>query len=467
MKNKQFLPALILCLFASGILFGQQQATLLSNWQGENITPSVWHDNGYNEIWGYAANNKEYAILGSSLGHHIIDVTNPTTPTEIHFLLGQDTGQYIVHRDYHDYAGYLYAVCDEGLSTLQIYDLSNIETAAPLIYNDDSLIARAHNIYIDTAQAMLYACGTYSPHYGGNSIMIISLVDPANPNIVGFHNNSSALPIPNVHDMYVKDGIAYLNCGNQGFYVVDFNSPANPVLLGTMTGYIMAGYNHSGWLSNDEQTYYLADETHNMDIKTVDVSDFTDMKVLGTFNAESTEANTIVHNMLIRDDYLYVSYYYDGLQVFDISNPTVPQRVLYYDTYLDPSGTAYRGAWGVYAYLPSGNILVSDMQTGLYVFGSVLTSLNKHSPSANDITITPTLFTDEISMSFSLENAVDQIGISLIASDGRVIQNNNFKNLSSGAQKITMIPPADLAQGIYFITFTANNAVYSGKVIKE
>ena len=26
------------------------------------------------------------------------------------------------------------------------------------------------------------------------------------------------------------------------------------------------------------------------------------------------------------------------------------------------------GAWGVYPFLPSGNILLSDMQTGLYVF---------------------------------------------------------------------------------------------------
>ena len=55
------------------------------------------------------------------------------------------------------------------------------------------------------------------------------------------------------------------------------------------------------------------------------------------------------------------------LRVFDISDPSNPIQVCNYDTYSPASYNSYKGAWGVYPYLPSGNIIVSDMQSGLYI----------------------------------------------------------------------------------------------------
>ena len=52
----------------------------------------------------------------------------------------------------------------------------------------------------------------------------------------------------------------------------------------------------------------------------------------------------------------------------DISDPNVPKLVAYYDTYIGPNDLSYKGAWGVYP-LGKEKILVSDMQTGLYVLG--------------------------------------------------------------------------------------------------
>jgi hypothetical protein len=45
--------------------------------------------------------------------------------------------------------------------------------------------------------------------------------------------------------------------------------------------------------------------------------------------------------------------------------------VAYYDTYLGPDAAFYAGAWGVNPNLPSGNILISDIQSGLWVFGAL------------------------------------------------------------------------------------------------
>jgi hypothetical protein len=70
---------------------------------------------------------------------------------------------------------------------------------------------------------------------------------------------------------------------------------------------------------------------------------------------------------MIKDNLVYISYYQDGLQVFDISNPNNPIRIAYYDTYIPENTGGYAGAWGVYSFLPSGRILISDVQSGLFV----------------------------------------------------------------------------------------------------
>ncbi|MBK9286431.1 MAG: hypothetical protein IPN38_01805 [Flavobacteriales bacterium] len=38
---------------------------------------SALYDNTYNAVWGYHRDGQEYAIIGSTMGTHIIDVTAP------------------------------------------------------------------------------------------------------------------------------------------------------------------------------------------------------------------------------------------------------------------------------------------------------------------------------------------------------------------------------------------------------
>lgn len=71
--------------------------------------------------------------IDSTLGTHIFDVTDPVNSTEVAFIQGAATG--VIHRDYKDYQGYLYAVADEGPSTLQIIDLNSLPNSAPLVYD--------------------------------------------------------------------------------------------------------------------------------------------------------------------------------------------------------------------------------------------------------------------------------------------------------------------------------------------
>ncbi len=126
------------------------------------------------------------------------------------------------------------------------------------------------------------------------------------------------------------------------------------------------GYNHSGWLNEEGTVYAFADETPTSPVKICDASALPDIKVLSTVKAPPD--SSMVHNLIIKGNLMYVSYYNEGLYVYDISDPKQPRRYAYYDTYLDSNCRSFCGAWGVYPLLPSGKILVSDMQTGLYVF---------------------------------------------------------------------------------------------------
>ena len=105
----------------------QQTATLLYNWQDTTLVGSWTYDNTYNECWGLVVNEREFAVIGSTAGTHFFDITDPANSTQVAFVAGGSTGGVVIHRDYHDFGGYLYMVCDEGsTSTLQIVDISNL-----------------------------------------------------------------------------------------------------------------------------------------------------------------------------------------------------------------------------------------------------------------------------------------------------------------------------------------------------
>ena len=353
---------ILITILLSTQVVAQQIATELFNWNDSTIVGSTAYDNAYNECWGVTINNYEIAIIGSTKGTHFFNITNPANITEVAFVAGAYTGPGVIHRDYHDYQGYLYAVCDEGSSsTLQIIDISNLPNSVNVVYDENNLFTKAHNIFIDTATAKLYSCA--STNY---AMDIYSLSNPTNPVLLYSYDD-----VGHVHDAYVRNDTAYLNCGYDGFRIVDFHYLDNPgsmgpVELASYTSYPDAGYNHSGWLNNDGTIYAMQDENHGYDVKILDVSDFNNITVLSTFNS-GVNTQSMAHNGIIKDNLLFLAYYHDGLRVFDISNPLNPVQTWMYDTYPPNNHSSYKGAWGVYPYFSSENIIVSDMQSGLFV----------------------------------------------------------------------------------------------------
>lgn len=454
-----------LVLFLPFMLSGQaQQANLLYNWNDTTLIVNNWPGGRYNEVWGVTINGLEIGIIGSTEGVHFINVTDPVNSYEIEsaFVPGLVAGANIIHRDYHDYHGYLYTVADEGPSSLQIIDMTHLPDTALLVYDSDQFFQKAHNIFIDSTAARLYATGSAG-------IKVLSLEDPVNPVLIASFPNGK-LDVPYTHDLYVRGDTAFLNCGNSGLWVVDLTDIENPELLGNMTIYEQQGYNHSGWMHESLPYYYLADETHGMDLKAVNVEDHNDMYVVNTFDAESPSQTSIPHNLLVRGNYLYVSYYYDGVQVYDISDPEHPVRVYYYDTYSGPDAAGFKGAWGVYPYLPSGNILVSDMQSGLFVLESIdasITATQAPEIFTSAITVWPQPVTNSFHVQLHLESPAVKVDFKLFDLSGKQLFSRTTERLPAGANRFDFDWSRNMVDGIYFLYIESDDFVLTRKLVVQ
>ena len=355
---------LFLCLLNSFVDAQNDNVYLLGEWTKLGL-PSCSSDgeNVFNEVWGVEVNGHRFAAVGSTMGTHIIEIGADNSLNEVDFVLGKHSGD-VIWRDFHDYNGYLYAVCDQPgfISSLQIMDLQHLPDSVSVVYDSSDLIIRAHNIFIDTSNARLYACSVLTPN-GSFPLAVYDLSNPTSPSLIGTYEEVDV-----VHDAFVINDTAYLNCGNEGLKVVKFNDIGIPIQLGELNLYIDKGYNHSGWLSGDGMSYVMCDETPSMDLKVLDVSNLDDINVSSTFSSNFYD-ETLPHNVIVRNHTAYVSYYNDGLQIFDISNPSNPKRLGYYDSYAGSNDLQYRGAWGVYPFGNGEKVLLSDRKRGLLLLG--------------------------------------------------------------------------------------------------
>ncbi len=299
----------------------------------------------YTDIWGYATNGREYALMGVTGGTSIIDVTNPASPVEVDFISGPAAPPY-EWRDIKTHLNYAYVVT-EGTGSgqgLQIIDLSNLPTSASLVNTVDTWFSRAHDIFIDNGYA--YVVGTND----GGGMHILDLSDPVNPTETAYYTTSGY-----IHDLYVWNDTAVVCAGNT-YDLVDVSNKNNPQFISASTP--ISGIDaHSGWMTEDKRYFFGTEEGNQVDITVWDLQDRTSWDLV--VSSWETNSGATVHNLFILGDYAHISYYSDGYVVLDISNPEIPFLVGEYST---------SALWGCYPYLPSGITIGSDMNNGLYVF---------------------------------------------------------------------------------------------------
>jgi choice-of-anchor B domain-containing protein len=424
-----------------------RNVSLLDHWYSDTLVTNTSNVR-YSGCWGFTFEGKEYAAIGSTEGTHFFQITDANTLKFAGFIEGKFNSAQVIHREIKTYGHYAYLICDEGNSSLQIADLQFLPDSITKVADlQDERFGKIHNLFIDTANALLYAC-LVTPIVGGTTtgivpLRVFSLNDPINPVLLW----EGPEDIPEVHDCYVRGSIAFLNCGMDGIRIYDFGSPSSPILLNDLTFYQDQGYNHQGWLSPDGKTYVFADETDGKRVKKCSVGTNYALNIETLFGT-NVENNSIPHNVMTDGTFVYVAYYNEGLRIFDIRNEA--KEVGCYDTYTQESFFNMNGAWGVFAEYESGKIIVSDRQSGLYLFSWPKEIFSLASTDQFTLYPNPSNF-GATAILRSPADSITSFEISIYNSQGKLVDTRIYENQSFAELDAT------LSYGVYQVSVRFRN----------
>ena len=462
MKKTILLCLMVFLALAGHAQYDHQNINLFSNFDDPNVTPEPTYGIRYQSCYGWAnpIDGKEYGIIGSTSGTYIIEVTDPSNIVQRDYVPGRHTD--CIWHEFKTYGNYLYIISDDaGNNSLQIADMSYLPDSVHIVYDGTSVFTHAHTLYIEGDKLYVASVATGSNY---SSMNVYTLGNPALP--VLLRRLDQDYPIINqVHDMYVVHDTVFASCGYDGLHIYKYDESLNQFLeIGNLTTYPDQGYNHSSFLSKDHSMLYMCDEVPDgMAIKVVDVTDVANPITVHTFS--SNPGNT-PHNPYVKDDMLVMANYQDGVYIYDIGTPSLPALMGFFDTHpQNTPGTypspAYAGAWAAYTDLPSGVILASDMQLGLFVL-DISPILNvKNSPvKAEELTIYPNPAGDFVKIKLP-ETSQAITGAQISDLSGRIIRTINLSNTSLSECKIKV---DDLVPGIYFVDIKTSSKTYTGKI---
>ncbi|MEQ1733238.1 MAG: choice-of-anchor B family protein [Bacteroidia bacterium] len=304
----------------------------------------------------------EYALVGWEQGLEIVNVTNPALPVRDTNIVGPVS----IWREVKVYKKHAY-VTTEGGGGLQIIDLSALPNyrgirskfIQPFIAipgSNAATLSTIHALHIDTTKGNLYL---YGSNVGNKGALVFNLNDPWNPAYIGAFDNSY------IHDGYVDNDTMYsCHIYNGYFSIVDMTNKNSPVVLSTQN--TPNNFTHNSWPSEDKKYLFTTDEVDDSYLTAYDISDVSQPVEINRIQSQNAGAQAIGHNTHIRNGYAITSWYKDGVLITDVHRPQNMVNVGWYDT--SPlQGGSFDGAWGVYPFLPSGNLVVSDISQGLFV----------------------------------------------------------------------------------------------------
>ena len=349
------------------------------------------------DLWVWeGVDGRDYAVVGSWGGPgnaYFFDVTDPTNMELV------DTVQ-IDARTVNDVKisadGRIGVLSREGASNRRngfvVLDVSNPRDVQILSMFDDQLTGGVHNVFV-------YEDHVYAVN-NGRRFDIVSIENPTDPRRVGrFETNS---PGRSVHDVWVRDGIAYQAGRTDGVIMIDVGasgdaegggSPSNPVEMGRVDQ--ITRWNHAVWpmesKSAGKHYVFAGDETFYRNPRIEEDTQFKPEQKLPTraggwihvvdfddpANPEEVASYKIgdygIHNYWIDwdEEILYAAYYQGGLRALDVSGELVGDLYaqgreigrFYSD---DPEGFVPNApmAWGPQPH--KGTIFFTDFHSGLW-----------------------------------------------------------------------------------------------------
>lgn len=448
------------------------------------------------DIWGWTdpLDGKEYAIVGTTNSTAFVDISDPVNPI---FLGRIETanGNTSYWRDVKVYNNHAYIVADGvGNHGMQVFDLTNLRTGpnpdltytsavndgGVIVFSGDNgiNIGSCHNVVIneDDATAYLVGCNAVS---GGPIFVDIS--NPTAPTISGSYAASgythdaqvityngpdtNASNVSGVSSYVGRQILAASNGGsNDKVVFLDVTNKSNPQFISEIT-YSNPGYAHQGWFTEDHKYFIFGDETDEMsygnNTRTLvfDVNDLDNPSLLSTYYGPST---AIDHNGYVDGDKFYLANYRAGMRVVDISTVNTPSNTMteigYFDTYPSSNSTAFNGAWSIYPYFASGNIIICDIESGLFVVRQSNTLSTSEFEVDNNFTMSPNPTKGNAKLTGSNTNKIQSVQIFNMLGK-KMFSKNNINSTSF------VLPTNNYSSGIYIVKI--NNTTSKKLIINK
>ena len=348
MKKYLFFSWIVLAAFHS---FGQFSVDSISH-----IDYQALHGANLNDVWGYVDEfGNEYAIVGTSKGTSIVNITNGAQPQEVFWLAGSES----IWRDPCVFGDFAY-VTTEAEDGLLIIDLSPLPQSVNLNYTfytgpSATPWQSAHTCYT-SPDGYAYIFGA---NRGNGGVIILDLnANPMAPTEVGTYDPYY------VHDGFERNDTLYVAHIYDGFFsILDVADKSNPVLMATQS--TPNFFTHNIWPSADGQVVYTTDEISGAFIAAYDISNMQQIAPLD--RVQNNQGSFVIpHNVHVKGNYLITSYYSDGVVFHDANDPENLIKLGAYDTY--PGQTpGFDGCWGVYPFFPSNKAVAADITKGLFI----------------------------------------------------------------------------------------------------
>lgn len=430
------------------------------------IPLSTMNSTRANDSWGWTdpLDGKEYAIFCLIEGTAFIDISDPINPIYLGKIPTENSSS--TWRDAKTYNNYAFIVSEDAGHGMQIFDLTRLRNVPnpPVIFTEDahySGFGRAHNIVINKATGYAYGVGT---DVDGGGPHFVNIQDPLNPiNEGGFSGagycHDAQVVIYDGPDQDYSGREILFGSNAEEVVIVDVSNKTNPQIISTIN-YNNVEYTHQGWLTEDHRYFLLGDEQDEINIgintRTI-IFDFEDLDNPQLSFEYTGPTSATDHNGYVKGTKFYLSNNAAGIRVLDlsdISNGNITEEG-YFDSYPMNSNSGYIGAWSVYPFFESGNIVISDRTAGfLLVKASEVLDIND--PSYSKISITPNPATDRFQIQSEKLNIT-----SLVLTDilGTILHSEQDMNSNKCSIDISL-----LSKGMYFLLI--NNQI-TKKILKK
>ena len=403
-----------------------------------------------NDSWGWTdpLDGKEYAIMGLSNGAAFVDISDPVNPIYLGKLPTHTESS--TWRDIKVYNNYAFIVSEADNHGMQVFDLTRLRNVAnaPETFTEDAHydgFGHCHNLVINEETGYAFGVGTST--FGGGP-HFVNIQDPLNPvGEGGFSGDNychdAQVVIYNGPDTDYAGREILFGSNENILSIVDVTDKANPV--GISNGfYSNTAYTHQAWLTEDMRYLILGDELDESDFgfntRTI-IFDVTDLDNPIVHFQYEADIEAIDHNGYVLGNEFYLSSYRAGLRIMDISdieNENM-EEIRFFDTYPSSNSASFDGAWSVYPYFASGNVVISDIDRGLFIVRESTLGLPENAVSS--FAVYPNPANDFVTIS-SKSDPISQIEIFNVL--GQKIMERNFsENLSEN------IDVSSLQSGMY------------------